>query len=329
MILRCIAFSERGFALAKKIAVKFGGIAFRCENIGLSEFSENGFCEASALVFVGAAGIAVRAVAPYIKHKSEDPAVICVDELGNYAIPLLSGHLGGANALAKKIAEEIGAQPVITTATDINKKFAVDEWARIQGFKIENPEKIKSVSAKLLSGENVYYKSEIEIAVNSPEGIYLSNGGDCDFYIGFETAPKDALHIIPSDCVIGIGCKKGTPEATIEGVFADFLKDRKISEKMIYAASSIDLKENEEGLLSFCKKHRFPISFYSANELNEAKGSFSGSEFVDKITGTDNVCERSAVLLSGGILLEKKYAENGVTMALAKKASAPDWRTER
>ena len=112
------------------------------------------FAQADALIFVGAVGIAVRAIAPHCKSKATDPAVVVLDECGRFAVPLLSGHLGGANALARALAEACGAIPVITTATDANGVFAVDEWAKAQGCAVLEPERIKLVSGALLAGQH-------------------------------------------------------------------------------------------------------------------------------------------------------------------------------
>ena len=123
-------------------------------------------------LFIGAIGIALRAIAPYIKTKTKDPAVVVVDELGQFSIPILSGHIGGANELALQIAEDLGSIPVITTATDINKVFAVDTWAKSQGLQILNPQCIKLVSSKLLKGESVHVKSDYPIQGNLPKNVY-------------------------------------------------------------------------------------------------------------------------------------------------------------
>ena len=123
-----ISFTPRGRALAEKLCEAMGGTAedARREGFSLSDWTERAFSEAQALVFVGAAGICVRAIAPFLRNKTEDPAVICLDEAGHFVIPLLSGHLGGANDLAREMARQCGATPVITTATDVNHLFAVD-----------------------------------------------------------------------------------------------------------------------------------------------------------------------------------------------------------
>ena len=136
-----LAFTDRGEALAGELAGVVGGeIARAGRDVNLGTWTDTAFREKTALVYVGAVGIAVRAVAPYLKHKAEDPAVLAVEETGHYVIPLLSGHLGGANALARELAAITGGEAVITTATDLHGVFAVDLWAKRQNMTVRTPE---------------------------------------------------------------------------------------------------------------------------------------------------------------------------------------------
>ena len=157
MKVSIIAFTDNGMEIAYKLSNSLSetnDVDFtRCGKGALSTWTEEHFSTNDALIFIGAIGIALRAIAPYIKTKTKDPAVVVVDELGQFSIPILSGHIGGANELALRISEILNAIPVITTATDINKVFAVDTWAKSQGLHILNPECIKLVSSKLLKGE--------------------------------------------------------------------------------------------------------------------------------------------------------------------------------
>lgn len=148
------AFTETGLALAETLARALPGPVTRCGHGGpsLAEWTAAAFAQNEALIFVGAVGIAVRAIAPFCRSKASDPAVVVVDECGHFAVPLLSGHLGGANDLARAIAALCGAVPVITTATDAHGLFAVDEWARHHNCQVLEPERIKTVSGKLLAG---------------------------------------------------------------------------------------------------------------------------------------------------------------------------------
>jgi len=306
---------------------------------GVRDISQNGvhhlvydfvgraqFAAADALVFVGAAGIAVRAIAPHCQSKATDPAVVVLDECGRFAVPLLSGHLGGANDLACRLAAACGAVPVITTATDANGLFAVDEWAKKQNCAVWETPRIKFVSGALLAGKTVRYASPWAIAGTPPAGVAeAEEPSGADFALTM-TPQGNALHLIPRIGVLGVGCKRGTTAAQLEAAFAAFCTDTNLAPVGITAAASIDLKQNEPGLLEFCRSHGWPVSFYSAAQLRAVPGTFSASRFVQGVTGVDNVCERAAVLASGGTLLLPKYAHTGVTFAAAVRPFAPDWR---
>lgn len=326
MKLAYLSFTEKGTQLANKIAESFGGTVERCNvNYSLSGWTEKYFHEADGLIFVGAAGIAVRAIAPFLKSKVTDPAVIVVDECGKYAIPILAGHLGGGNDLVRKIGTVCGASPVITTATDINGVFAVDEWAKRQNCHLDHIHKIKTVSGKLLAGKEIRIRSEWEITGEPPEHVIFVDDEIYDVCLSISPKKEDALHLIPKIAVLGIGCRKGTPMENIEETFGAFLEQTDIHEKSICMVASIDLKKEETVLLKFCENHGFPFVTYTVEELQQAEGNFTPSAFVKSITGVDNVCERSAVL-GGGVLYQKKFVGNGVTMALALRPFQPNWR---
>ena len=328
MKISVIAFTERGRSLAEKLAAALDGEAVRCpEDTSLSDWTRNRFAAAHALAFVGAAGIAVRAVAPHIQSKDRDPAVVVVDECGRYAVPVLSGHLGGANALARRIAEICGAEAVITTATDRNGVFAVDEWARVQGCAIPCPERIKGVSSRLLAGETITLRSDWPIVGAPPAGVELVTDGAADVILSCQAEEGAALYVTPRILTLGVGCRRGTPEERIEAAFVDFMKRHGYLEAAVVRVCSIDRKADEPGLLAFCAKKGLPLETFSAEALSAVKGDFTASAYVREITGVDNVCERSAVLGSGGgRLLCRKEASDGVTLALAEGDFWPDWR---
>lgn len=326
MKIEILSFTEKGFALACSLAQALGGHAVRCgQPDSLQDWTKKHFFTAYALVFVGAVGIAVRAVGPYADKKWKDPAVVAVDECAQFVIPLLSGHLGGANSLARKISFLCGAQPVITTATDVNGVFAVDEWARCQNLAVKNPEKIKEVSGKLLAGDSIGVCSRWTIRGECPSGIKLMQEPVGDVLVSINREVSHGLVLIPKIVVLGIGCRKGTSEKTLEAVLELFLEQSGLEIQAVCGVASIDLKRNEEGLLRFCHSHGWPFVTCTAQELQNVSGSFTSSEFVHQITGVDNVCERSAVAVSTGALYHKKFAMDGVTMAAALKPFVPSW----
>lgn len=290
MRIDAIAFSAKGQAWSERLGITVE------RGTPVMQWAREHFDQADALLFIGACGIAVRAIAPLCKSKTTDPAVVVMDETGRFVIPLLSGHIGGANELAADIAARIGATPVVTTATDVRGIPAIDTWAVHNDCAIENPQAIQPVSSALLDGRQV--------------GVMITERTLTPPY-------PVTLTLRPRTLVIGIGCKRGTEAAHIEGCVTQFLRDNGLSMLSIRAMATLDLKADEPGLLAFCEKYRFPLLTWSAPELMLLPGRFSCSEFVLKTTGVDCVCERAAVMASGHGLLIGKTRFEGVTLALS------------
>ena len=325
----------------------------------LSEWTQKAFSGKSALIFVGAAGIAVRTIAPFVKDKLTDSPVIVVDEKGKFVIPILSGHVGGANELSRLVAGKIGATPVITTATDINDVFSIDVFAVRNHLEIMKKKGIQHVSSKLLRHEVVTisfplerrasisgYVSEQEdisscISENADVSSDIPENADVpsDIPGGFiyvKYPPRRNIDVIISDDdevldlavlplrprtkVLGVGCKQGRTCEDIERI----IEECGVQMHEVCAIASIDVKKNEAGLIELAGKNRLDFVTYTAEELMQAEGEFTASEFVKNTVGVDNVCERAAVLCAGknGKLIQKKAAGNGVTLAVAQR----DWR---
>lgn len=332
-----IFFTDKGSNLSLKIAtilrdngwvVEQYGLEKHCKAgqtaaVKLGELSGRLFSECKLLVYIGALGIAVRYIAPWIRDKQTDPAVICVDELGKFTISVLSGHIGGANRLTEQIAEQIGACSVVTTATDINNLPAIDEWAVNNGLFIADIKKAKTIAAELVAGRCVGIYSQYDILGQLPKGIIQSGKElvgivivDNQRYTPFE----ETLFLHPKNVCLGIGCRRGTAFEAIEQAVLSKLQEFNIPIDCLVGLASVDLKQDEIGLLQFAKKYSLDTCFYSAEELNEVQGSFAKSEFVQKTVGVDNVCERAALKLSeNGKILLPKTARNGITIALAIK----------
>lgn len=322
----------------------------RCKKGNLFNWTEEHFSNSDVLIFIGAIGIAVRAISNYIGSKVNDPAVIVIDELGKFTIPILSGHIGGANEITNHISKLLNSTPVITTATDINNVFAIDTWAKKQGLAILNPEKIKLVSSKLLKSESINIKSDYLIKGNLPKNInvFYSDDGfdDCDYddyskdeiqnnsnydVIISHKIDKDLmdneniLFLIPNIVTVGIGCKRNTPYEIIKMSILNVLEKNKLHILSLNTIASIDKKADEEGLLEFSKNYDLLFKTYSSEELNNVEGAFSKSAFVKSVVNVDNVCERSAIIQSNGNLIQKKCTGNGVAIALAIKEPVLYW----
>lgn len=288
-------------------------------NIG--SMVEKLFRRSDAFIFVCACGIAVRAVAPYLGSKAEDPAVIVMDDCGKFVVPVLSGHIGGANCLAEMIADALDMTAVITTATDVGGRFSPDSFAAANELIITDLKAAKEIAAAVLEGEKIGFFSDYPHG-SLPEE--LTEFGICrtGIYVGedMNAQPFDlTLRLVPKNITLGIGCKKGTSQEDIEIAVTEALDRHNISIERVAEIATIDIKKHEEGLRGFCEKLSVPLRTYTAAELMQARGDFESSDFVLETTGADNVCERSAVLCSSGRLIMKKTADRGVTAAAAEK----------
>lgn len=329
MKLHLIAFTAAGLTLGERLTETlcaqgevtrlFSGSG--SDKISVQDFAKRGFQEADGLIFISAAGIAVRAIAPFLQSKATDPAVLCLDEGGQFCISLLSGHIGGANELCHRVANLCGAAPVITTATDVHGLFAVDDWARRQRLFVANPPAIRLVSSKLLRGKAVGLASDIPLEGLPPRQVFLAPERP-DIWITARTGlPPETLQLVPRCFALGVGCKKDTPAEALEAAFTALFQEAVLHPRAVAGVFSIDLKQNEPGLLDFCARWGFPLYTFSADALAAVPGDFSPSAFVQSVTGVDNVCERAAVLGGGGrLLIRKTSAQPGVTLALAEKS---------
>lgn len=329
MKLELIAFTQRGNSLAQHLAESLSdhGHQAACTRDGLKaeEWAARAFSRSDGLIFVGATGIAVRSIAPHLRHKSTDPAVVVVDEGGQFVIPILSGHLGGANDLAREMAALIGAVPIITTATDVNGVFAVDQWARRQGLLVCNPERVLSVSSRLLARETVGFFSAWPIAGELPTGLSLVPREDAQVVLDLHRPTGEALWLCPKGVRVGMGCRRGTPAAALRALLEEVLTQEGLPQNAVSALCTIDLKKDETGLQELAQELGVPLTTYSAQELAQVPGDFTPSPFVEQVTGVDNVCERAA-LACGGTLLRHKTAKDGVTVALALEELHLTWK---
>ncbi|MBQ7143826.1 MAG: cobalt-precorrin 5A hydrolase [Oscillospiraceae bacterium] len=380
MNIRVVSYTAHGRETAVRIAAALRDAGHDCRRFALPKFcgagdeplslpaadwAGAGFQSGDALVFCCAAGIAVRAIAPWVRDKTRDSAVLVVDEAGRFVIPLLSGHLGGANELAVTLAERLGATPVLTTATDVNGVFAVDLFARDNHLHITDMGLAKAVSAALLDGTPVGFRSDLPWEGPLPEGL-TEDGAELGIWISSKNAPLPrsadssscrggspeppvgraaegggpymknchrfendpalpfprTLRLVPRRYAAGLGCKRGKPYAALKAFLLEQLAVCGVTPEELRCLASIDLKRNEPGLLALSAALGVPLPTFSAEALNAIPGAFSGSDFVKARTGVDCVCERAAVLASGGTLVCQKITGDGMTFALAKYEEA-------
>ncbi len=336
-----ISFTEHGASLARKLAAGLKeqqiicGLWLKKRNASASDFpdiqvldgslsawTEAQFSKNDVLIFIGATGISVRSIAPYVRSKKTDPAVLVMDEQGRHVISLLSGHIGGANALTLLAAKITGAEPVITTATDLNGKFAVDAFAARRALHMDSMPLAKEIAAALVEGRRVGMRSAFPVFGSVPDELDQDGIQEIGFSVTVrEDAPfEKTLHLVPRAVVLGIGCKKGTEEEAIRSLVCETLSRYAIFPESIAKIASIDLKKEEQGLCSFAESIGVPFETYTAEKLENVLSDeeFSESDFVKSVTGVGNVCERAALKASGARrLLIPKTAKQGVTVAAA------------
>jgi len=288
-----------------------------------------------AHIFIMSTGIVVRVVASLIRHKTEDPAVLVIDEKGIHVISLLSGHMGGANALALEVSDLIGSDPVITTATDINAVPAVDVLAAQKNLFIENPAAIKYINMALVTGNPIFLHDPYRFLaedLNGTTAIPFETRGDIpkDYPKGdFRTGvfidditldlPDRTLILRPPSLVAGIGCNRNTGLDELKGFLMDVLEKFALSPKSLRSLSSIDIKSDESGLSALAKELDLPIQFFTRNELNSVETIQNPSTMVEKHVGVRSVCEAAAILGSNqGQLIVPKQNTRNVTVAIAR-----------
>ena len=275
-------------------------------------------------VFIMAAGIVIRAIAPLLKSKPDNPAVIVMDEAGHHAVSLLSGHLGGANELARMLALKAGGQAVITTASDTLGLVALDMWARVQDLVPDDRAALKKASAALVASGSL--KTYTDCRVHSlPAGlIEVYDPCKARLIISPYLIPevKPILHLYPRIFALGIGCNRDTPSQALERAAGEFLKKHKISPKALFTLASIDAKKDEACLLALAHQWDLDIRFFTAEQLNTVPVK-EPSHYAMEAVGAYGVAEPSAILaVDNGKLRFQKEKTNGITLALGERAFA-------
>lgn len=316
--------TNSGRAMAERLKEIFPSAEIIKFNKSATVTFEKKWREAKNLIFIMATGIVVRTISPFLKDKKTDPAVVVIDEKGSFVISLIGGHLGGANELAKKIARYIGAEPVITTSSDINEHTALDLWAKEHNLVIDDPSRLPSVATRLINRGflNIYAAPGFSLEGLCPHDfIPVSDPSEADLIITSRIDLKGSQSQIllrPKSFIVGIGCNSGTSSVEIEEAVKAVFEKYSLSFNSIHFIATIDLKAKEKGLIDFARRHGFNILIFSPEELNRIK-DIDPSEAVFKATGAMGVSEPAALLASGAKeLLIPKQKHGNVTVAVAE-----------
>lgn len=330
------AFSAAGLDLALRLAGPLQAVAHAPRRLAagaalpfddLAGLMAEAFTRYERHVFIGATGIAVRAIAPHLRGKTLDPAVAVLDLAARFAISLVSGHAGGANELARELAQLTGAQAVITTGTDVSGLPGVDELAAAKGMAVENAGAVKAVAAALLEGWPVQ--------VFDPEGRLL--GGEDAGGLLVPTRPQDwdadapgvwchwlvggehpqTFRAYPRCLCLGLGSRKGTAQRTIVAHVERVFAQHSLAPQSVRAVGTASIKRDDPGICAAAAALDSEVVFFEAEALAEVEAA-GQSETVRRRVGTGSVCEAAALLLSGakGPLVAKTKGE-GVTCAVA------------
>lgn len=318
-----LSVSSLGDILGEKLSRRFSSIYFskdKIKAVGLNEVTKEAMEKAKGIIFISSTGIAVRAIATYLKGKTIDPGVVVVDAKGEYAISLLSGHLGGGNELAIKVSEILKAMPIITTATDSLGVKAPDMIAKENNLLISDIKKAKDISAFLIEGKKVVFEDE-DKSIDLPKGYIECTEGS-------ENLPKvkvtnkisdlEALVLVRKNIILGIGCRKDVPKEKMLDFIRESLKEYGYREDSILKISTIDLKSKEEAILNISQVFDLPLEIHSRDEVRKIEHLFKCSDFVRKSIGVGAVAE-PCVYLSGGEIVVERISKEGMTLCIGER----------
>lgn len=278
-------------------------------------------------IFIMATGIVVRSLASLLIHKTTDPAVVVCDEAGRFAVSLVSGHVGGANALAREVARITGGQAVITTATDVNQVPAIDVIAVENGLTIENPDAIKAVNMALLTGNPIfvhdpYGKMARQLPQDQaiPSALDVLDPNEAGVFVDHIRLdlPPQVLVLRPGSLVAGMGCNRGSDVEEMHDLLVETFAKNNLAIASLRALATVDLKADEPGLLALAESLNVPLRIFTRDRLKAVEQVPTPSAMVEKHIGVKSVCEAAALLAThrGQLIVPKQKTAN-VTVAVA------------
>lgn len=317
-----LSVSSLGDILGEKLSRNFSSVYFskdKIKAVGLNEITKEAMEKAKGIIFISSTGIAVRAIATYLKGKTIDPGVVVVDAKGEYAISLLSGHLGGGNELAIKVSEILKAMPIITTATDSLGVKAPDMIAKENNLLIADMKKAKDISAFLIEGKKVVFEDE-DKSIDIPKGYIECTEGSENLpkvKVTNKISGSEALVLVRKNLILGIGCRKDVPKEKMLDFIRESLKEYGYREDSVLKISTIDLKSKEEAILNISQVFSVPLEIHSRNEVRKIEHLFKCSDFVRKSIGVGAVAE-PCVYLSGGEIVVERISKEGMTLCIGE-----------
>ena len=305
-------------------------------NKGLKEFIPQIFDKYDYLIFIMATGIVVRTIAPLIISKFSDPAILVMDEKGNNIISLLSGHMGGANEMTLYMSDLINSHPVITTATDVNKKSSLDMIAKkLNGHIDDFRDNVLKINSMLVNNEEVHLYIDGNYKINH-QGftlydektdldkvrnlVVVTNKKDINKILNknIENLNEKIIKVTPKDIVIGVGCKKNTDSNHMKNSLIKFLAEYNIDINAVKEIGSIEIKKDEKAIIDLAKFLDVKFKTFSVEEISKVDYLYEKSDWVKKNVGVYSVSDPVAHLLSEGRVIINKQKYDGITFSIGR-----------
>lgn len=319
-MLHIISVTGKGDSLGYKLIDKMDGKLYLKsklkEELQMELLMRDIFRKDNEIIFISSTGVAVRYISKFITSKDKDPAVVVVDVCNNFTISLLSGHLGGANELTKKVAKILGNQPIITTATDNMGIKAPDLIAKENGLIIDDLLMAKGLANRLVNEQVVYFKDDLEL-IKCPIGYTITDElrENALWITNKRESRKNVLKLIKRNIVVGIGCRRGVSYEALINFLEEILEENNIDIRSIRNIGSIDIKRDEVAINALSKKLNINPLFFEKDEITNIQDKYLGSEFVLSKVGVKSVCEPVVELMNGEIIVNK-VAKSGITIAI-------------
>ncbi|MEN3186887.1 MAG: cobalt-precorrin 5A hydrolase [Atribacterota bacterium] len=336
-----IAFTKKGIKVARAIKNRLGSTGYAGEKVveterdfqpipgNIREFAGWAFQNYEGLIFISAVGIAVRSIAPHLRDKWSDPAIVVVDERGTFVISLLSGHWGGGNRLAQEVAGILGATPVITTASDLFGVETPESIAQEYHFALEARENLPRIISLLLEGAPVWYVTDDAVVWNLlSERVNLcwQMPKDAQGVIFVtdrmvEPPPIPFLILRPRNLVLGVGLRKGISGEALQVLVKDFFRTQGMALLGVREVASVEQKRGEPALKELVQSLSITTHFFTVEELQKVAHLFPSSPLVQRALGVGSVARPSAFLASGGGLEVGYFKGQGVALALFRRVN--------
>lgn len=323
-----ISFTDEGEILGNKIADIIETTHVRSSKYSgkIRELIGQSWRDMESIIFVSSTGIAIRYIKDFIISKDVDPAIIVIDDTGKNVISLLSGHLGGGNELAEKLAIELNSYPVITTATDNRGIESVDVYSKKHNLQIENIKDIKVISMLMIENKIIGFYSDFDLPLinykYTREVDSLKNISNLDGIIIVTNKiieKPDIPNIIlrPKNLAVGIGCKKDISGERIINAVKSELEKLELSELSLYKFGTVEAKKDEKGIFEAAKYFNCDVRVFENEEIAKVEDMFEKSQFVKDTIGVYNVSEPACHLL-GGKIISGRQKYNGITVSIGE-----------